>query len=473
MKTNLIMAKERLEMLDSLLHLQKMEVDEPGIEHAEKHTSQIVNIRNTSHTSLAKSNKVIYKGKLPNGVARSNPHRSKAKGISHREEVPMSFDAPVAPKVPLNKKTAKTKVPTVVENSSSSAGKNIVGVKRGVYNNNRSQTLPRNVGARKPINKPLQPSSGPFPRRQNSPVRRGGTANRGVGAGVHKRSRSAGVLPALKGVAKRALQEIVILPSLRPELFTGLRSPARGLLLFGPPGNGKTLLARTVASESSATFFNISASTLTTSTLTSRYVGEGEKLVKAMFSVARELQPSIIFIDEIDSLLCERRESEHEASRRLKTEFLLEFDGVKSSSEDRILIMGATNRPQELDDAALRRFSKRIYVTLPDHNTRKHLIQMLVNKQKSSLSEKELDALAKLTQGYSGSDLTALAKDAALAPIRELNPDELVSCNPSDVRGITQGDFKESLKKIRKSVPESTLASYEKWNADFGDVSST
>lgn len=130
------------------------------------------------------------------------------------------------------------------------------------------------------------------------------------------------------------------------------------------------------------------------------------------------LQPSIIFIDEIDSLLCERRESEHEASRRLKTEFLLEFDGVKSSSEDRILIMGATNRPQELDDAALRRFSKRIYVTLPDHNTRKHLIQMLVNKQKSSLSEKELDALAKLTQGYSGSDLTALAKDAALAPIR-------------------------------------------------------
>ncbi|MCL4145603.1 UNVERIFIED_CONTAM: hypothetical protein GTU68_020102 [Idotea baltica] len=318
---------------------------------------------------------------------------------------------------------------------------------------------------------------------------------KGGAGGTHKRSRSTGVIPALKGVdsrlaqiildevidnspavgwddiagqevAKRALQEIVILPAMRPELFTGLRAPARGLLLFGPPGNGKTLLARTVASESTATFLNISASTLT-----SRYVGEGEKLVKAMFSVARELQPSIIFLDEIDSLLSERRESEHEASRRLKTEFLVELDGVKSAPDDRVLVMGATNRPQELDDAALRRFTKRIYVSLPDAATRKSLLRMLAAKQKSALGEAELDELARLTEGYSGSDLTALAKDTALAPIRELNPEELVSCNPSDVRGITLNDFKESLKKIRKSVPESTLASYEKWNSEFGDVS--
>lgn len=209
--------------------------------------------------------------------------------------------------------------------------------------------------------------------------------------------------------AKQALKEMVILPAVRPELFTGLRTPSRGLLLFGPPGNGKTLLARAVATECAATFFSISAASLT-----SKYVGDGEKMVRALFAVARELQPAIIFIDEIDSLLSERSQSEHEASRRLKTEFLIQFDGLPTgnSENERIVVMAATNRPQELDEAALRRFPKRVYVTLPDFETRISLLSSLLQKQNSPLSGDELKTLARLTEGYSGSDLTALARGA-------------------------------------------------------------
>ncbi|XP_062934600.1 spastin isoform X4 [Cynocephalus volans] len=266
-------------------------------------------------------------------------------------------------------------------------------------------------------------------------------------------------------LAKQALQEIVILPSLRPELFTGLRTPARGLLLFGPPGNGKTMLAKAVAAESNATFFNISAASLT-----SKYVGEGEKLVRALFAVARELQPSIIFIDEVDSLLCERREGEHDASRRLKTEFLIEFDGVQSAGDDRVLVMGATNRPQELDEAVLRRFIKRVYVSLPNEETRLLLLKNLLCKQGSPLTQKELAQLARMTDGYSGSDLTALAKDAALGPIRELKPEQVKNMSASEMRNIRLSDFTESLKKIKRSVSPHTLEAYIRWNKDFGDT---
>lgn len=266
-------------------------------------------------------------------------------------------------------------------------------------------------------------------------------------------------------LAKQALQEIVILPTIRPELFTGLRAPARGLLLFGPPGNGKTMLAKAVASESNATFFNISAASLT-----SKYVGEGEKLVRALFSVARELQPSVIFIDEVDSLLCERREGENDASRRLKTEFLIEFDGVQSSGDDRVLVMGATNRPQELDDAVLRRFTKRVFVSLPNMQTRLLLLTNLLAKHRNPLNQKDLEQLAKQAEGYSGSDLTALAKDAALGPIRELKPEEVRSLAASEVRKIRLSDFEDSLRKIKRSVGPQTLEGYRRWNEDYGDT---
>ncbi|XP_055956771.1 spastin isoform X1 [Patella vulgata] len=269
-------------------------------------------------------------------------------------------------------------------------------------------------------------------------------------------------------VAKQALQEIVILPALRPELFTGLRAPARGLLLFGPPGNGKTMLAKAVANESNAVFFNISASSLT-----SKWVGEGEKLVRALFAAARELQPSIIFMDEIDSLLCERREGENDASRRLKTEFLVQFDGVCSGPDEKVLVMGATNRPQELDDAVLRRFTKRVYVMMPDIETRGKMLKNLLVKHDNPLTAQELDKLAKDAEGYSGSDLTALAKDAALGPIRELSVHEVKSVDAAKVRNIQMSDFLDALRRIRRSVPSDSLSKYEKWNQEYGDITAS
>ncbi|CAF3935309.1 unnamed protein product [Rotaria sp. Silwood2] len=200
-------------------------------------------------------------------------------------------------------------------------------------------------------------------------------------------------------------------------------------------------------------------------------VGEGEKLVRALFAAARELQPSIIFIDEVDSLLTQRKESEHDAMRRLKTEFLVQFDGVQTNSDDRILVLAATNCPFELDDAALRRFPCRIYIHLPDSRTRRHLLKHLLTKQEHSLTSSDFEWIANETHNYSGSDLTALAKDAAMGPVRELRVDELKQLSISRIRPISREDFVQALRKIRPSVSPSTLEKYITWNRTFGDCS--
>ncbi|XP_062086469.1 ATPase family AAA domain-containing protein FIGL1-like [Humulus lupulus] len=160
--------------------------------------------------------------------------------------------------------------------------------------------------------------------------------------------------------AKKCVTEMVIWPLLRPDIFKGCRSPGKGLLLFGPPGTGKTMIGKAIVGEAKATFFYIYASSLT-----SKWIGEGEKLVRALFGVASCRQPAVIFVDEIDSLLSRRKsEGEHQSSRRLKTQFLIEMEGFDSGSEQ-ILLIGATNRPQELDEAARRRLTKRLYIPLP------------------------------------------------------------------------------------------------------------
>ena len=204
--------------------------------------------------------------------------------------------------------------------------------------------------------------------------------------------------------AKLALKEAVIYPFLRPDLFSGLREPAKGMLLFGPPGTGKTMLARAVATQAKSTFFSISASSLT-----SKYLGESEKLVRALFALAKELSPSIIFIDEIDSLLSARRGDggEHEASRRLKTEFLIQWSSLASAAAGRnsdgnscqVLVLAATNLPWAIDDAARRRFVRRQYIPLPCEKTRRQQIDNLLVHQHHSLTQIQRDMLVSDTDG--------------------------------------------------------------------------
>lgn len=262
--------------------------------------------------------------------------------------------------------------------------------------------------------------------------------------------------------AKQALLEMVILPTKRKDLFTGLRRPAKGLLLFGPPGTGKTMLAKAVASESQATFFSISASSLT-----SKWVGEGEKLVRTLFAVAVERQPSVIFMDEIDSVMSARTSNEHDASRRLKSEFLVQFDGVTSNSNDLVIVIGATNKPQELDDAVLRRLVKRIYIPLPNANVRKNLLKHKLKGQAFSLPSGDLERLVKDTEGYSGSDLQALCEEAAMMPIRELGSN-ILTVKADQVRRLKYGDFQKAMAVIRPSYVKSKWEELDNWNKEFG-----
>ena len=261
--------------------------------------------------------------------------------------------------------------------------------------------------------------------------------------------------------AKSSVQEIVVWPMLRPDLFTGLRGPPKGLLLFGPPGTGKTLIGKTIATESNATFFSISASSLM-----SKWVGEGERMVRALFAVARVQSPSVIFIDEIDSPLSQRGGEEGEASRRVKTEFLVQMDGVGGSKEERLLLIGATNRPQELDEAARRRMIKRLYIPLPDLPARVELITRLLSKEDHSLDSEQVTEIAMEAAGYSGADCKALCAEASLGPIREIRDIRKVSA--AGVRPICYQDFKNALRQVRASVGTQDIAGYLEWNRQFG-----
>ncbi|XP_024889684.1 fidgetin-like protein 1 isoform X1 [Temnothorax curvispinosus] len=262
---------------------------------------------------------------------------------------------------------------------------------------------------------------------------------------------------------KKIVKEVVVFPMLRPDIFTGLRRPPKGILLFGPPGTGKTLIGKCIASQSKSTFFSISASSLT-----SKWIGDGEKMVRALFAVAKVHQPSVIFIDEIDSLLTQRSETEHESSRRLKTEFLVQLDGAATSEDDRILIVGATNRPQELDEAARRRLVKRLYVPLPELEARKQIINNLLRSVHHDLAEEEIARIAEKSAGYSGADMTNLCKEASMEPIRSIPFSQLEDIRMEEVRHITNRDFEQALINVRPSVSQSDLNIYIEWDRTYG-----
>ncbi len=277
--------------------------------------------------------------------------------------------------------------------------------------------------------------------------------------------------------AKNILEEIIFLPTERPELFTDIK-PWKGVLLYGPPGTGKSYLAKAVATRSNRTFFAISSADLK-----SKYVGESENLVRNLFHQARETRPSIIFIDEIDSL-CGSRDQDGN-NQGLKTEFLVQMDGVGNDQTD-VLVIGATNVPWTLDHAIRSRFAKRIYIPLP---TREDRIKMFLQARIES------STLVSLTDNYSGRDIANLIEEIKLQPIRSvsnathfkrLDTHTVVPCEQDDAEAvkmtwkevdkkdlivkpqISEEDCVKAVLQIRSSVSLDDIKKQEEWTKEFG-----
>ncbi|EOA33632.1 hypothetical protein CARUB_v10019795mg [Capsella rubella] len=287
---------------------------------------------------------------------------------------------------------------------------------------------------------------------------------------------------------KESLQELVMLPLRRPDLFTGgLLKPCRGILLFGPPGTGKTMLAKAIAREAGASFINVSMSTIT-----SKWFGEDEKNVRALFTLASKVSPTIIFVDEVDSMLGQRtRVGEHEAMRKIKNEFMSHWDGLMTKPGERILVLAATNRPFDLDEAIIRRFERRIMVGLPAVENREKILRTLLAKEKvdENLDYKEL---AMMTDGYTGSDLKNLCTTAAYRPVRELIQQERIKDTEKKkqretskageedegkeervitLRPLNRQDFKEAKNQVAASFAAegAGMGELKQWNELYGE----
>uniref|UniRef100_A0A8C2GAT1 Outer mitochondrial transmembrane helix translocase n=1 Tax=Cyprinus carpio TaxID=7962 RepID=A0A8C2GAT1_CYPCA len=239
------------------------------------------------------------------------------------------------------------------------------------------------------------------------------------------------------------LKDTVILPIQKRHLFQGSRllQPPKGVLLYGPPGCGKTLIAKATAKEAGFRFINLQPSTLT-----DKWYGESQKLAAAVFSLAIKLQPSIIFIDEIDSFFRSRSSSDHEATAMMKAQFMSLWDGLDTDVNCQVIIMGATNRPQDLDSAILRRMPTRFYINQPNVKQRNDILKLILKNEDTAV---DFGEIAKQTDGFSGSDLREMCRDAALLCVRDFvhqqSPDE------DFIRPIRQEDLQKALEKMKKS----------------------